>query len=51
MVREQSSEEGKEQRIKRALKALQETRENPIFPELDLETVKRIAEDPDLAEF
>jgi hypothetical protein len=51
MWREQFPKRGREERIRRALEALQEMNRNPIGPNLDLETVKKIAEDPDLWEF
>lgn len=50
MLREQFPEEGKKERIRKGLMALEEMRKNPM-PHVDLETLKRIAEDPDLAEF
>jgi hypothetical protein len=43
MLREQFPEEGKEDRIQKGLKALQEIRENPLGRDLDIETVKKIA--------
>lgn len=51
MWREQFPKRGREERRRRALEALQEMSRNPIGPNLDLETVKKIAEDPDLWEF
>lgn len=51
MWREQFPKRGREERIRSALEALQEMSRNPIGPNLDLETVKKITEDPDLWEF
>lgn len=51
MIQEQFPEEGKEARIRKSLKALEAMRENPLGRALDLETVKKIAEDPDLWDY
>ena len=51
MIRQQLPEEGKEERVQRSLKALKAMRKNPLGAELDLETVKKIAEDPDLWDY
>src|SRR5215469_7291012 len=51
MWREQFPEEGKEDRIQKALKALQEIHENPLGRDLDIETIKKIAEDLDLWDY
>lgn len=50
MIREHFAEKGKAERIRKGLKALEEIRKNPM-PRIDLATLKRIAEDPDIAEF
>jgi len=51
MLREQFPEKGKKDRIQKGLKALQEIRENPLGRDLDIETIKKIAEDPDLWDY
>jgi hypothetical protein len=51
MIRQQFPEKGKEERVRRSLKALKEMRENPLGAGLDLETIKKIAEDPDLWDY
>ncbi len=51
MLREQFPEQGKEERIRKGLRALQEMRENPLGRGLDIETIKKIAEDPDLWDY
>jgi hypothetical protein len=51
MIRQRFPEGGKEERIRKSLKALEKMRENPLCSNLDIQTVKKIAGDPDLWDY